>query len=256
MDRAELARVPGALRLPGPGDPVRQAGNGPVRPPPHRQLPSMDERVEDLVTVLDTAGAHWAVLYGGNYGAQLAMVFATALATDVRPVLPAIQCPTRRAPPRGRRAHRASGTAGTWPNTSQGRGWWSSTEPTCSSPPRRRPRRHRGVPHGAAAPDAVGSSPAGRDVHRPRRPDRPRRAHRGPGLAGHAGPTRHARRPGPRTSPRAQGQHHRRRHRRHLRRSQPGGAVRGGDLDGRHGRRRDKQRVSDSVLGRRTALDS
>ena len=40
------------------------------------ELPSMDVRMDDLVTVLDAAEADTAVLYGSNYGAQLAMVFA------------------------------------------------------------------------------------------------------------------------------------------------------------------------------------
>lgn len=42
------------------------------------ELPSMDDRVEDLVTVLDAVEAESAVLLGSNYGAQLAMVFAAS----------------------------------------------------------------------------------------------------------------------------------------------------------------------------------
>jgi class 3 adenylate cyclase len=40
------------------------------------ELPSIEERVDDLVTVLDEVGVERVVLYGSNYGAQLAMVFA------------------------------------------------------------------------------------------------------------------------------------------------------------------------------------
>ncbi|HVF03708.1 MAG TPA: adenylate/guanylate cyclase domain-containing protein [Frankiaceae bacterium] len=40
------------------------------------ELPSIEARVDDLVTVLDEVGVERAVLYGSNYGAQLAMVFA------------------------------------------------------------------------------------------------------------------------------------------------------------------------------------
>ncbi|MGQ0430813.1 MAG: alpha/beta fold hydrolase [Microthrixaceae bacterium] len=39
-------------------------------------LPSLEARVDDLVTVLDAVEVDRAVLYGANYGAQLAMVFA------------------------------------------------------------------------------------------------------------------------------------------------------------------------------------
>lgn len=39
-------------------------------------LPTLEQRVDDLVTVLDAAGAPSAVLYGGTYGAQLAIALA------------------------------------------------------------------------------------------------------------------------------------------------------------------------------------
>lgn len=43
---------------------------------PAHELPGLEQRVEDLVTVLDVVGATSAVAYGGTYGAQLAIALA------------------------------------------------------------------------------------------------------------------------------------------------------------------------------------
>lgn len=43
---------------------------------PADELPTLEQRVDDLVTVLDAVGASSAVAYGGTYGAQLAIALA------------------------------------------------------------------------------------------------------------------------------------------------------------------------------------
>lgn len=43
---------------------------------PTDELPTLEQRVDDLVTVLDAVGAPSAIAYGGTYGAQLAIALA------------------------------------------------------------------------------------------------------------------------------------------------------------------------------------
>ena len=43
---------------------------------PVDRLPSLDERIDDITTVLDAVGSTSAVVYGQNHGAPLALLFA------------------------------------------------------------------------------------------------------------------------------------------------------------------------------------
>ncbi|MBA3764488.1 MAG: adenylate/guanylate cyclase domain-containing protein [Actinobacteria bacterium] len=54
---------------------------------PASDLPSLEARVDDLVTVLDAVGVERAVLYGANYGAQLATVFAATFPERVEALI-------------------------------------------------------------------------------------------------------------------------------------------------------------------------
>ena len=127
-------------------------GTGMSDPVPERELPTLEQRMDDVRAVMDAVGSERATFFGASEGGGMSILFAathperTAALCTFGCFAKRVWTPTTRGRPR-----RRSGSGRTTPSSVTGRrGWTSPTSPRVST--RRVARRSRPTSAAARAP--------------------------------------------------------------------------------------------------------